>query len=188
VKPCHNISLGLLAGGRGSRLNGADKAFICYENEYLSRRILNMLNIKLAAQFISARELDQRFMAMNLQPVLDTREAFSGPLAGIEALLNVCDSEFLLTVPVDLKYLPLDVIAQWLAKPAQPGISLHDGNGLQPLLALWHVTSVKQAVTQALNNQEKAVHRLISQLNFKISYRTDIQIGNLNTPEDFEAP
>lgn len=182
------ISLGILAGGRGSRLNGADKAFIRYENQYLSQRILNMLDTRFAAQLISAREQDARYHQMNLEPVFDTRAAFSGPLAGIEALLEACKTEYLLIIPVDIKYLPRDVIAQWLSAPERPGLALHDGNGLQPLFALWHVPDSLQTVTQSLDQQAQAVHSVISQLNFKINTRTDIQIGNLNSPQDFETP
>ena len=35
---------------------------------------------------------------------------------------------------------------------------------------------------------EQAVHALVRQLQFKIITRTDIQIGNLNTPRDFDIP
>lgn len=183
-----NISLGILAGGQGSRLNCADKAFIRYENEYLSKRILNMLDTRFAAQFISAREPDERYEPMNLKPVFDTRTAFFGPLAGIEALLEAAKAEYLLSIPVDIKTLPLDVIAQWLDTPEQPGLVLQDSNGLQPLFALWHVLSALPVVKLALDRKEKAVHSVISQLNFKIITRADIQIGNLNTPKDFQSP
>ena len=182
-----NISLGILAGGRGSRLNGADKAFIRYQNEYLSQRILTKLDARFAAQFISVREPDARYRQMNLKPVFDTRTAFSGPLAGIEALLEATETEYLLSMPVDIKTLPLDAIAQWLDAPERPGLVLQDHNGLQPLFALWHVASALPAVKLALDRKEKAVHSVISQLNFKIITRTDIQIGNLNTPQDFES-
>ena len=183
----HNISLGILAGGRAFRLNGADKAFIRYQNEYLSQRILNFLDMQFVRQFISTREADQRFIDMNLMPVLDCRESFAGPLAGIEALLNATESEYLLTIPVDIKYVPLDLLEDWLDKPLPPGHVLQDANGLQPLFALWHVASTRIPVKQALDQKIAAVHSLIDQLNFKISTRTDIQIGNLNTPQDFET-
>ncbi len=181
-----NISLGILAGGRGSRLNGADKAFIRYQNEYLSQRIVNMLDTRFSAQLISAREPDARYEPMNLEPVFDKRTAFSGPLAGIEALLEATKTEYLLTVPVDIKYLPPELITQWVGKPERPGLVLEDANGLQPLFALWHVQTSLPVVKQSLDQHAQAVHLVISQLNFKIISRADIQIGNLNTPEDFE--
>ncbi len=182
------ISLGILAGGRASRLEGVDKAFARYENQYLSQRILNLLDVGFRETFISARGADERFAAMNLQAVFDTRSSFSGPLAGIEALLNATNSEYLLTIPVDIKFLPMDLIADWLDNPQSPGHVLHDMNGLQPLLALWHVRGARIAVKQALDMQEKAVHSVVSRLNFKVITRTDVDIGNLNTPRDFETP
>lgn len=182
-----NISLGILAGGRGSRLNGADKAFIRYENEYLSQRILNRLDTRFAAQLISARAPDLRYGQMNLEPVFDKRTAFSGPLAGIEVLLEATKTQYLLTIPVDIKYLPRELVTQWFDKPEPPGLVLQDANGLQPLFALWHVHTSLPVVRQSLDQHAQAVHLVISQLNFKIITRTDIQIGNLNTPKDFES-
>lgn len=183
-----NSSLGILAGGRASRLNGADKAFIRYQNEFLSQRILMLLDARFAAQYISARGPDKRFSKMNLQPVFDQRSAFSGPLAGLEALLEATQSEYLLTIPVDVKFVPAELIHEWLDKPEQPGMVLRDQDGLQPLLALWHVATALPAVKLALDQNEKAVYPIISLLNFKITTRTDIKIGNLNTPEDFKNP
>ena len=188
MKHYDRISLGILAGGRASRLDGADKAFVRYQGEYLSQRILNMLGVGFRELYISTRQPDQRFDAMNLHAVLDSRDAFSGPLAGIEALLDACDTEYLLTIPVDVKYLPVELIAGWLDDPREPGTVLQDVNGLQPLLALWHVPGARIAVKEALDKQEKAVHPLIPRLNLNIVTRTDIQIGNLNTPRDFETP
>lgn len=181
------ISLGILAGGRAARLGGADKAFLLYENEFLCQRILNSLGARFADQLISTRGHDPRFHEMNLRAVIDGREKFSGPLAGIEALLEATESEYLLTVPVDIKYLPAETIQEWLDNPESPGMVLRDMNGLQPLLALWHVSSAKIAVTQALDKQELAVHKVIEQLNYKVANCADVQIGNLNTPRDFET-
>lgn len=188
MKLYDSISLGILAGGRASRLNGADKAFLRYENDYLSQRILDRLEIGFADRLISTREADNRFQKMALIPVLDRREPFSGPLAGIEALLEAATGEYLLTVPVDIKYIPSELLLSWLEQPEYPGMVLHDMNGLQPLLALWHVASARIAVSNALDKQEKSVHSVISRLNFNIIQRTDFQIGNLNTPRDFETP
>ena len=182
------VSLGILAGGRGSRLNGADKAFVRHEDKFLCERILDQLDVHFAGRFISARELDARFVTMDVIPVLDKRAAFSGPLAGIEALLEACNSKYLLTIPVDIKNLPTDIINGWLDNPVQPGVLLRDCNGMQPLLALWHVESCLPAVKRALDLQQKAVHTLLSELDFIIIDRADIQIGNLNTPEDFNTP
>ena len=187
MKFYESISLGILAGGRGSRLQGADKAFVRHEDKFLCERILDKLEMRFAGQYVSAREPDSRYMAMNLTPVFDKRTAFSGPLAGIEALLDACESDYLLTIPVDVRNLPTRLVEQWLDDPETPGMFLFDGDGIQPLFALWHVDSCRPTVGQALDGDEKAVHTVLSKLNFKIISRTDIQIGNLNTPEDFKT-
>jgi len=182
------VSLGILAGGQALRLNGASKAFLRYEGEYLIQRIVNSLAKGFADHLVSARETDSRFNDMGLKPVLDKREAFSGPLAGIEALLETVESDFLLTIPVDIKFIPVELIQSWLDQPCTPGMVLQDMNGLQPLLALWHVDSAKIVVSDALDQDEKSVQSVVTRLSMKTIHRTDFQIGNLNTPLDFETP
>jgi len=184
----NKVSLGILAGGQAMRLNGANKAFLRYEGEYLIQRIVNGLGTGFADSLVSARETDSRFNEMGLETVLDKREAFSGPLAGIEALLETVESDFLLTIPVDIKFMPVALIQSWLDQPCAPGMVLQDMNGLQPLLALWHVDSAKIVVSDALDQEQKSVQSVVTRLGMKTIQRTDFQIGNLNTPRDFETP
>jgi len=188
VNPYQRVSLGILAGGRGSRLQGVDKAFVRYQDQFLSQRILALLTVDFSTKLISAREHDPRFADMGRRPVLDQRGIFLGPLAGIEALLEASETEYLLTVPVDIKYLPVAMIESWLDQPEPPGYVLEDADGLQPLLSLWHVETALTLINNALDPNEKAVHEVVSQLNLRKSTHTDIQYGNLNTPRDFETP
>jgi molybdenum cofactor guanylyltransferase len=167
-------------------MQGVNKAFLRYQDDFLCQRILKQCAATFASQWISVREADARYEAMQLSPVFDLRPDFTGPLAGIEALMANCETDFLLCIPVDIKNIPVEVICAWLAHPEKPGLVFQDNEGLQPLLSLWHIPSSQSAVKAALDRQQKAVYSLVSQLNFKISVHTDLQIGNLNTPQDFE--
>ncbi len=178
------ITLGILAGGRATRLGGADKAFAVYRGETLVERTLRALGNGLAMRLVSAnRDLD-RYAALGLHAVPDRVVDFSGPMSGLDALLAGCATPMLLTVPVDLRAIPVYLVTR-LSMKGEGGAVAHDANGLQPLIALWPVARARIAVANALVRGDGAVHRVVAELALPIVSFDDADFGNLNTPDDF---
>lgn len=178
------ITLGILAGGRGQRMGGQDKAWVRHRGAHQIENILATFGASFAERLVSARAADARFDAMELRVVLDRREGFAGPLAGIEALCDACSTPWLLTTPVDVDGLPVDLVAQLIAIAGADGASVQDADGLQPLLGLWRVATLSPATTTALDRGEAAAHRVVTSLH---TGRVDLsprRIANLNTPQD----
>jgi molybdenum cofactor guanylyltransferase len=189
-KNFHDLcTLGLLAGGQARRLNGANKALLKYQDEYLFVRILQQLNYPFAEQLISTQQDSDLFSKQGLRAVFDSPQhtAFSGPLAGIEALMHACKTPWLITLPVDIKRLPNDLISAWLTSLELPGCSAADANGMQPLCTLWHVPSCQDAVSQALDDSKLSVKELITELQLPQLKIAHFLFGNLNTQDDFET-
>ncbi|MBS0458071.1 MAG: NTP transferase domain-containing protein [Proteobacteria bacterium] len=182
------LSLGLLAGGRASRLGGADKAWAVYRGQALIERTLAAVagQHPFAACFVSANRSGERYAALGLQPVPDRIDGFPGPLAGIDALLAACTTPLLLTVPVDLRLIPHDLVAGLLAA-GEGGAVAHDASGLQPLVALWPVGRARVAVAEAFAGGQTAVHRVVNALALPSVRFADTQFDNLNTPDDFST-
>jgi molybdopterin-guanine dinucleotide biosynthesis protein A len=65
-------------------------------------------------------------------------------------------------------------------------VVVRDGEGLQPLVALWPVASARTAVADALAAGELAVHPLARLLGLAVLDLSPGRLGNLNTPADFE--
>jgi molybdenum cofactor guanylyltransferase len=184
-----SCTLGLLAGGQARRLNGANKALLRYQDEYLFVRILQQLDFSFAEKLISTQQAHDEFAKHDLRSIFDNPQhtAFSGPLAGIEALMLSCKTDWLLTLPVDIKRLPQQLINACLLTLDVPGISASDENGMQPLCTLWHVPSCKQAVSIALNESRLSVRAVIEELALAQLKIANFSFGNLNTAEDFET-
>jgi len=184
VIPRTAISLGILAGGRGERLGGRDKAWVLHYGKTLLQHSLSAFPGGYAERLVSAREADPRFARLGLRPVFDSRPDFPGPLAALEALSGACTTPWLLTVPVDLQRIP-DGLPDALRKAAaRDGVVVKDASGLQPLFGLWHAGHLHQAVVALLDAGEGAAHRLVSKLDLA---RMDISpklLANLNTPDD----
>lgn len=182
------VTLGILAGGQARRLGGADKALVQLGGESLLSRTLAAMGAGYAGTLISYNGSDRRVLASGALVVPDLRADFPGPLAGLEALLHSAESEWLLTLPVDLRDIPAD-LAETLSRSIKSegeGVALRDADGLQPLIALWPVRAGRLATTAALNGGERAVHTLIQAMQFHIQDISPWRLGNLNTPADFE--
>lgn len=180
------ITLGILAGGRGQRMGGCDKAWALHYGKPLLQHTLSAFPGGYAERLVSARTPDPRFERMQLRPVFDLRPDFAGPLAGLEALAAACTSTWLLTVPVDLFRLPDGLAEAMRGAVSRDGVVVRDASGLQPLLGLWRTQALREAVQALLDADESAAHRLSSQLDLA---RLDVSprlFANLNTPDDLQ--
>jgi molybdenum cofactor guanylyltransferase len=178
-------SLGILAGGRGLRLGGVDKAAIEVEGVSLLQRLLDaagdgFLEI-LVSHNLPDAPLRTGVHARGLRFVADRVAAGEGPLAGLDALLQACRGEWLLTLPVDLAR-PTRVLVDALL--ARDGAVARDADGLQPLVALWPVVPSRTAVRDALRRGERAVHPVVDRVGLQPVDTP--RLGNLNTPRDFQ--
>ncbi|UTH72980.1 molybdenum cofactor guanylyltransferase MobA [Chromobacterium sp. IIBBL 290-4] len=118
--PTPRLTALLLAGGQGTRMGGADKGWLMLEGQALAERVAARLRPQAEALLISANRNLQRYAALGL--VIEDAPEFSecGPLAGLEAGLRACASDWLVTAPCDLPLLPADLAAR-LMEPLLQG-------------------------------------------------------------------
>lgn len=106
----------VLAGGRGSRMGNVDKGLQPFRSSTMVEHVLARLRPQVGPVEISAnRNLDtyRAFDAMVLpDEMADGVEPFAGPLAGLETGLRHCATPYLLAVPCDSPFLPLDLAAR----------------------------------------------------------------------------
>lgn len=183
------VSLGILAGGRGARLGGVDKAFLRLRGERLLDRVLAMAGEGFADRLVSHNDAGHparpALQAAGIEFVPDRRAAGEGPLSGLHALLRAGRGEWLLSLPVDLHSMPSGTIERMLATE---GTLVRDADGLQPLVALWPRRPALAAAEDALAAGERAVQYLAQALQLPILVLGECRLGNLNTPADFDAP
>lgn len=179
----------ILAGGKGSRFGGADKAFVELAGKPFIAHVLARLQPQVLHVAISANGDPTRFLDYAL-PILPDDPAFQerGPLAGVLSGLRWADMQkmdFVLTTPVDTPYLPVDLRAQlWPG----PSVALHKGR-TQPLAALWPVGFAgaleaflrqpgKHKVSEALGRCQAREVAVVA---------PDEAFANINTPEELAS-
>jgi molybdopterin-guanine dinucleotide biosynthesis protein A len=109
----HQITGLVLAGGRGSRMGGADKGLQSFNGTPLALHTLLRLQMQegglVGDQMINANRNLAAYEAFGVPVWPDTLDGYAGPLAGFMTGLERCETPFLLTVPCDTPLYPLDL-------------------------------------------------------------------------------
>lgn len=181
-----DITLGLLAGGRATRLGGLDKAWLARGGVAQVLRLHARFRPEAGQALVSANRDLPRYAAAGLAAIPD-RVAGAGPVGGLDALAGACGTPWLFTLPVDIVDANDCVLRTLVSSRGGDGAWACDGDGPQPLVALWRVEALRPALDTALANGEHAVHALQGKLDMHTVRFDGVRFGNLNTPGDLEA-
>ena len=105
----------ILAGGRGSRMGGADKGLQPFAGRPLVEHAIDRLSPQVDRLLISANRNIEVYAAYGYRVLADRQQGYCGPLAGIDTALAECATPYLATVPCDAPYFPADLVARLLA-------------------------------------------------------------------------
>lgn len=103
------VSAIILAGGRARRFNGEDKGLITLEGRPLAAWVAERLQGHAAEIIINANRNLSAYAALGHTVVPDHLPDQPGPLAGLLAAARTARQEWLLCVPCDVPFLPLDL-------------------------------------------------------------------------------
>ena len=181
------ISLGILAGGRATRLGGIDKAWIERGGIPQILRWQRRFANETAALLVSANRDLSRYADAGLEVVADRVTGDLGPIAGLDALLHNCRTPWLLTLPVDLVGVNECLVPSLCSGRSDNGAFAIDADGAQPLVALWRVEAASPAITAVIKQGNGAIHPLHTALGMAPVRFEGVRFGNLNTPGDLLA-
>jgi molybdenum cofactor guanylyltransferase len=151
----------ILAGGRATRMAGADKASQMLGRKPLIAYVLAALKPQCGALVINANGDAARFAALDVPVVQDDIPGFAGPLAGILAGLDYLaarhpDLTQAVSAATDTPFLPADLVAKLdaarLAAKAEIAIARSD-NIVHPTFALWPI-DVRADLREALVDED----------------------------------
>lgn len=182
-----DITLGLLAGGRASRLGGVDKAWLERDGIAQVQRWRQRFAAETTAVLVSANRDPDRYARAGLVAVADRTAGDFGPVAGLDALATACRTHWLLTLPVDLVGVNECLLPTLIAQRHDDGAFAIDDDGVQPLVALWRVDALREACALSIANGEHAVQRLSCRDAMAAVGFPGVRFGNLNTPDDLAA-
>lgn len=104
----------ILAGGRGSRMGGADKGLQSFNGVPLALHTLLRLSPQVGEVMVNANRNLAAYEAFGVPVWPDTTGLgeYSGPLAGFLTGLERCETPYMLTVPCDTPLFSDDLVAR----------------------------------------------------------------------------
>ncbi|HEV7255558.1 MAG TPA: molybdenum cofactor guanylyltransferase MobA [Mesorhizobium sp.] len=184
----------ILAGGRSSRMGGADKAFALLGGEpLLLHAARRMRESGVEAIAVSSNADPARLAGFGLEILPDAFPDRPGPLAGLH--VGLCwaawlGAETLFTAPVDTLFYPLDAPAR-LAEAAGPGGIAVSGSGgrRHPIVALWPVALAERLEAHLASGGSRRVNDFIdarphAEVEFTAGSGAVDPFFNINRPAD----
>ena len=137
----------LLAGGQSRRMGGGDKCLRLLGGASLLARAIERVSPQVGTLILNANGDPGRFGAFGLPVVGDTVEGYAGPLAGVLtglewAVANAPGARWVVSVPTDAPFLPVDLVARLLAAAEDTGADMAcatSGGRDHPVVGLWPV-------------------------------------------------
>lgn len=154
----------IIAGGRGERLGGIDKALMSFNGRPQLANVIERLRPQVDRLILVSNRPAETYAAFGLPVVADHWPDYRGPLAGVHAALQTCGQGDVLCAPVDAVHLPPDLVSRLLTARQQAGAEaacVHDGDGLQPVCCLLPASWAASA-QEALSSGQYALHRWLT--------------------------
>lgn len=177
------LTVGVIAGGRGARLGGLDKAWLEQGGTPQVLRWHTRFAPQAARFLVSANRDLARYAAHGIETVVD-RTPDAGPMSGLDALAAAVDTPWLLTLPVDLCDADARLLPMLAMLAGDRGACAEDDDGVQPLVALWPTQALRRGAAEALASGDYAVRALQRRLGMGVVRLQGVRFGNLNTPDD----
>lgn len=187
-QPFDGVAGLVLAGGRATRMGGADKGLVEFQGKPMIERMLAALRPQVAEVFISANRNVEVYRGTGCPVVPDRVTGFAGPLAGISAGMHAVSRPYLVVVPCDGPFVPAWLVQRlWTAIAGKHDAiaAAHDGERLHPTFALLPVGCLDD-----LDAYLEAGGRRIREFYFRHTF-VPVDFSdypqaflNINTPED----
>ena len=133
------ISVVILAGGRGRRMEQRDKGLVELAGRPLVEYVIEAILPQNSNIIINANQNQETYRRYGLPVLSDQMRDFQGPLAGVASAMEQVKTPYILTLPCDAPFvLPDYQQRMWIGLQSQQAdlAVAYDGRRLQPVHAL----------------------------------------------------
>jgi molybdopterin-guanine dinucleotide biosynthesis protein A len=182
----------ILAGGRGERLGGENKALLEVGGTRLIDRMIERLAAQCQPVAVSVKTSAAWAEHLKIPALCDPRTDASGPLAGIASALHWSRDlaphvDWVITVPVDIPFIPADLIERLTLQDSDVAIAMSAGQH-HHAIAAWR-PHLSERAAEAIGRGVRAVRAFQAELQRRVvtwpSTPHDPFL-NINTPRDLE--
>ena len=188
----------LLAGGLARRMGGGDKCLREVAGRPLLSHVIERILPQVDHVVLNANGDPERFSEFGLPVIADVVEGNAGPLAGILtgldwAARHVTECEWVVSVPTDAPFLPMDYVARMMAaiEDEDAELACASTNGrTHPVAGLWALRLMLELQSALIDEDIRKIDQ------WTVRYRlADVEFSsepidpffNANRPEDLKA-
>lgn len=191
-----NITAVILAGGLARRMGGVAKGLQVLQGQALVAHVAARLAPQVQEVWINANvaqaeyaALGYRVIADQLPPDMDV-PAFAGPLAGLATALQLAPTPWVLTVPCDCPFPPLDLVARLAAGVVRHQATLaiaYTGEKAHPVFSLCATSLVDNLLNYLQQGQRRVLGWCMQQACANVDFGANHPaFVNLNTLEELD--
>ena len=175
----------ILAGGRATRLNNADKGLCLYRDKPLISHVLESIKPQVTDVVISANRNFEVYEQFGCSVISDGNDNFEGPLKGLSEALSFCKQSLVLVTTCDMPLIPSNLITLFDESSKAPLQVISVNQHMQ--LCFLMKKSLQTSLSDFVQAGGDRVMRWIKSHDYlEIEYSGDERhFKNLNTPEDF---
>ena len=144
------IAVIIMIGGKSSRLGGGIKSLIKINNKKIFDIILERIQPQIDKIIVNSNIEDKEISKYKFPILKDVKQGYLGPLAGIHAGMlwlnkNKPEIEWLLTLPGDTPFIPLNLVSCFKKKINQDSkiILAKSNDKIHPIIGAWHTSLLK---------------------------------------------
>lgn len=187
------ISGVILAGGLGTRMGTVDKGLQPFQGAPMVLQVVQRLAPQLGTLMINANQNLDVYRAFGLPVWPDVMPDYAGPLAGLQAGLSHCETDYLLCAPCDSPFLPDDLVARLSAglQEAQADLALavtiHAGKRQRhPVFSLMKSSLLPQLTDFLQTGGRKMDAWLATLATIEVLFDDDAAFSNINTLDELK--
>lgn len=181
-----DIAAVILAGGRGTRMDGADKGLVEYRQRPLIEWVLSAIRPQVGEVLISANRNIDAYAQYGCRVIQDTMPDFPGPLAGVLAAMDAISTTWLLVTLCDSLHLPANLVQKLLeaAQAADMPIAVAADSQREHYTTMLVQTRLADSLRDYLQSGQRAVHAWQQGLNPARAMFAREELRNFNTKAD----
>lgn len=166
-------------------MGGVDKGLQLLQGRPLMQHVIDRVRPQVTQVLINANQNLDRYAEFGCRVVPDRLGGFVGPLAGLDAGLHATDAAFIVTVPCDSPFLPLDLVERLAsarsARDADVAVAV-TGSQPHPVFALVS-TNVRAHLSAFLSRGERKIDHWYSSLKVvEVAFDDEADaFANINT-------
>jgi molybdenum cofactor guanylyltransferase len=175
-------------------MGGRDKGLQILDGQPMIAHIIERLQPQVGSLLINANQNHSAYETFGLPIIADVIGEFVGPLAGLHAGLSHCTTPYLISVPCDCPFLPIDLTSRLSDALSSSGADIayavtinQNQTEHHPVFCLLKREAIVGLSDYLNEGGRKVLNWVLSQSHNQVRFDDHEAFLNINTPDDLHT-